>query len=140
MQRSGARSHARFTEVIQQPEARRLQHFISGNACISGHHAPSHEKGHSAFHYFTDHPKSKQWDTLEALKTPSNYTDILQPSCAAESSPSIQERHCPLSSNTWSVFLFHCSGYHHIPPWSRKKRKTVTTTGFCSPSPLLTPF
>lgn len=36
-------------------------------------------KGHSAFPYFTDHPKSKQWHSLAALKTPPNYTDVLQP-------------------------------------------------------------
>lgn len=85
-QRSGASSCARFAYVIQQPKARRLQHSVSGNACISGHHAPSHEKRHTTFHYFTDHPKSEQWDTLAALK-PQQITDVLQLPCAAEKLP-----------------------------------------------------
>lgn len=47
--------------------------------------------------------------------------DLLQRSCVAETSPSTQERHCSFSSNTWSVFLFNCGGYHHTLPRSRQR-------------------
>ena len=130
--KSGVSSRARLTEVIQQPEARRLQRYNFRKASVSGHHPPSDEKRHTRSLYFINYPKSKQQDTLLVLKPAPNYTGLLQPHGVAESSPSTQERHHPFSSKTWSVFLFNYGGYHHAPPWSGWRGRRLLPRGFAA--------
>lgn len=71
----------------------------------------SNEKRYTTFLYFINYPKPKQEDTLLALKSAPNYTDLRELHDMAENSPSTWERSCPFSSTTGPVFIFNYGQY-----------------------------
>ena len=118
------RSCARLTELIQQPQARRLQTTALGRRASASITYPVKRKGtHLPFSLETTQNLNARmlfycWNSHQTTRI------FRQPAVRWRG------RHRLLPPKTRSVFLFNDSGYCHAPPWSGQGGQRLLPQGF----------